>query len=189
MANLIPFYELVVGKRYQMYSRYWMDVKEVEIISSDIWHGEAAYVKDGVTTDSRFCTDPVWDYFFEGYPTDDECRMAKKKAYVPPRKIKGVLYSGCGISPELSDILDNLIKNLNNTWDTKVEDEWTLEESEVDYEISELLVQENGKPDFEIISYIKDRGYEVRPAETDSFGWLIGIISKVGVPNKGIMFG
>ena len=48
--------------------------------------------------------------------------------------------------------------------------------SEADELASEIFIT-NGQPDFEIIiEFNRNNDFKVRPGETDSFGWLTGVI-------------
>lgn len=189
MANYIAFDKLVVGERYWMWSRYWGMASEVEITESGTCSGWAVYIENGEKDDRGFRTDAEWDYFFDTTPTYEDYENARKIGYTPPRVVKGVRYEGNGISAEFGDQLDKLIDNLKKTFDEKEGDEWLIDESSVNYEISDYLITENGRPDNEVIGYLHNRGFEVMPGEMDSFGWLTGIVRRTGVKNKGIVFG
>ena len=40
------------------------------------------------------------------------------------------------------------------------------------------LITPEGKPHYAVFNRLKDHGYLVAPGETDSFGWLSGIVKK-----------
>jgi len=46
--------------------------------------------------------------------------------------------------------------------------------SEADY----LLVAADGNPNWDNIKVLHNRGYKVRPTETDGFGWLCAVITR-----------
>jgi len=49
--------------------------------------------------------------------------------------------------------------------------------SEADELASELFITTNGQPDYEvIIEFNKNNDFKIRAGETDSFGWLTGVI-------------
>ena len=49
--------------------------------------------------------------------------------------------------------------------------------SEADELASELFITANGQPDYEVImEFNRNNDFKVRPGETDSFGWLTGVI-------------
>ena len=52
---------------------------------------------------------------------------------------------------------------------------------ELDSTLSAFLIDKNGRPDYDAHHAIAAFGYRVGPGETDSFGWLTGILyTKVG---------
>lgn len=52
---------------------------------------------------------------------------------------------------------------------------------EIDGDLSAFLITSDGKPDFEAIEAMRLAGYTVTKGESDSFGWLTGVLhTKVG---------
>jgi hypothetical protein len=45
------------------------------------------------------------------------------------------------------------------------------------YLANQYLITDDGHPDVEAIIEVNTAGFNVRPGETDSFGWLTGIIT------------
>lgn len=41
---------------------------------------------------------------------------------------------------------------------------------------NEVLITKDGKTDMDNVAKLKSKGFKVEPGETDSFGWLTGII-------------
>lgn len=41
-----------------------------------------------------------------------------------------------------------------------------------------VLIAEDGQPDSETIAAFEEAGFRVGPGETDSFGWLTGVVSQ-----------
>jgi hypothetical protein len=57
---------------------------------------------------------------------------------------------------------------------------------EIIFMVDNVLITKGGQPDWDNIKVLKQGGFPVRPGDSDSFGWLTGIITT----SKGdIMFG
>ena len=60
--------------------------------------------------------------------------------------------------------------------------------TEVENLCLDLFIDDDGTPNYENIREIRNQGFKVYPAESDSFGWLIGACEKTST-NSIIYFG
>lgn len=79
----------------------------------------------------------------------------------------------------MANALNELIKNLRKTFDT--DEMWkegdNLWEDEVNYPISDLLVTDAGRCNWDAIDYIEKNGnFFIHRGDGDSCGWLTGVI-------------
>jgi hypothetical protein len=58
----------------------------------------------------------------------------------------------------------------------------------VTYLADRCLITRDGRPDIDAITTVKMHGFNVRPGESDSFGWLSGVI-ELPTRKQSIVFG
>lgn len=77
--------------------------------------------------------------------------------------------------------LDTYKTNSENTYSYSGKDYWNTDsDAEIMQKISFLcdrcLITEKGSPDYFNHAYLEKHGFKVKPGETDSCGWLSGIV-------------
>jgi len=199
MAKFIPFENLKVGETYYVYSRYWgtvlgqITISEICLSVGDCY----AFTDWGEDVDETVRFEADGAYMFCGMPTDEEIEKVKdelwSKPYVPPREFEGVIYDGEKLDEKWKQLLDKLISNLRNTFDTDTRfkcgrNGYFMWASKLNYKVSELLIRGNGKCDWDSISYVEKNGeFSIHSGERDSFGWLTGVIEDKKT-NKSIIY-
>lgn len=77
--------------------------------------------------------------------------------------------------PDLNIINGYLVEAVDEKYNI-TDNEYNKLLTEIDYDASGLLINSDGTPKFRAHRILQDLGYKVVKGESDSFGWLTGVI-------------